>query len=178
MVAPSGNRMMRVPPAAASGDCAADRIVELLRGQIAEEVGVELADRRLVTNAQTAVHDLDGELPVCRRIAVGNPPNIFQILDKPLRTHDVTGHAVAQEHEVLAARLGAKVGIERQESVDPSRGGAEVMGYDLGGVERYPPEVLVDFLKCGKDELLRFLKIAVMKMGEDPPDFVEIDIVF
>jgi hypothetical protein len=38
--------------------------------------------------------------------------------------------------------------------------------------------VLVDFLKSGKDELLRFLKIAVMKLGEDPPDFVEIDNVF
>ena len=38
--------------------------------------------------------------------------------------------------------------------------------------------MLVDFLKGGKDELLRFLEIAVVKMGEDLPDFVEIDIVF
>ena len=30
MVAPSGHRMMRVPPTAAPGDCAADRLVELL----------------------------------------------------------------------------------------------------------------------------------------------------
>jgi hypothetical protein len=85
---------------------------------------------------------------------------------------------VTQEHEVLAAGLGTKVGVERQESVDPCRGGAEVLGYHLGRFERYPTEVLVDFLKSGKDELLRFLKIAVLKIGEDASDFVEIDIVF
>ena len=38
--------------------------------------------------------------------------------------------------------------------------------------------MLVDLLQGGEDQLLRFLKIAVMEMGEDPPDFVEIDIVF
>src|SRR5918997_3625659 len=57
MIAPSGDRMMRVPPTATRGNCAANRLVELLRGQIAEEVRVELADRRLVANAETAVHD-------------------------------------------------------------------------------------------------------------------------
>src|SRR3954464_15800183 len=69
MVAPSRHRMMRVPPTAACGDCAADRLVELLGSKIAEEVGVELADRRLVADAQTTIHDLDGQFPVGRRIA-------------------------------------------------------------------------------------------------------------
>src|SRR5829696_6785357 len=109
MVAPSGNRMMRVPPTATRGDGAADRLVELLRGQVAEEVGIELADRRLVAHAETAVHDLDGQFAVRRRIAIGDAPDILQILDEPLRAHDVTGHPVAQQHEMLAARLGAKV---------------------------------------------------------------------
>ena len=105
-------------------------------------------------------------------------PDVFQILNQPLRAHDVTRHAVAKKHEVLAARLGAKVCIERQEPIDAGRGGAEVMRYDLGGVQGHPAEVLIDFLKGGKDELLRFLKVAVPEMGEDPPDFVEIDSVF
>ena len=38
--------------------------------------------------------------------------------------------------------------------------------------------MLVDFLKGGEDELLRFLKVSVLEMGEDLPDFVEIDSVF
>src|SRR5687768_367623 len=135
MVAPSGDRMMRVPPTATGGNCAADRLVELLRGQVSEEIRVELADRCLIANAETAVHYLDGQLAVCRRIAVRDAPHIFQILDQALRAHDVTGHAVAQEHEVLAARLSAKVSVERQESVDAGRRGAEVMGHDLGGIK-------------------------------------------
>src|SRR5215217_1924245 len=146
MVAPSGDRMMRVPPTAPCGDGAADCLVEFLGSQIAEEVGVKLADRRLVAYAETAVHDLDGQFAVRRCIAVGDSPDIFQILDEPLRTHDVTGHAMAEQHEVHATRLGAKVGVERQESIDASRGGAEVMGYDLGGVHRHPAEMLIDFL--------------------------------
>src|SRR5215203_7432629 len=52
MVAPSGDRMMRVPPTATRGDCAADRLVELLRSQLTEEVGVELTDGRPVANAE------------------------------------------------------------------------------------------------------------------------------
>jgi hypothetical protein len=52
------------------------------------------------------------------------------------------------------------------------------MGDDLSGVERYPAEMLVDFLKGGEDELLRFLKVSVFEMGEDLPDFVEIDSIF
>jgi hypothetical protein len=52
------------------------------------------------------------------------------------------------------------------------------MGHNLGSIKGYPAEMLVDFLKGGKDELLRFLKVAVLKMGEDSPDFVEIDSVF
>src|SRR5918997_4218588 len=134
MVAPSGDRVMRVPPTAARGDCTVDRLVELLRSQIAEEVGVELTDRRLVANAETAVDDLNGQFAVSGRIAVGDSPGILQILDQALRAHDVAGHTVAQKHEVLAARLGAKVGVERQESIDAGRGGAEVMGYHLGGL--------------------------------------------
>src|SRR3954454_16419101 len=89
MVAPGGNRMMRVPPTATRGDCTADRLVELLRGQVTEEVGIELADRRLVAHAETAVHDLDGEFTVSGRTAVGDTPGIFQILDQALRAHDI-----------------------------------------------------------------------------------------
>src|SRR5215213_8741291 len=84
MVAPRGNRMMCVPPTATRGDCAADRLVELLRGQVAKEVGIELADRCLVANAETAIHDLHGQFTVRRRVAVGDPPDILQILNKPL----------------------------------------------------------------------------------------------
>ena len=43
---------MRVPPTAARGDCATDRLIERLWREIAEEVCVELADRRLVANAE------------------------------------------------------------------------------------------------------------------------------
>jgi len=52
------------------------------------------------------------------------------------------------------------------------------MGDNFGRIHRYPAEVLVNFLKSGEDELLRFLKVAILEMGEDSPDFVEIDIVF
>src|SRR5215211_4850253 len=51
MVAPSGDQMMRVPPTAAAGDCAANRLIERLGREITKEVGIELADRRLVANA-------------------------------------------------------------------------------------------------------------------------------
>ena len=64
---------MRVPPTAAGGNGAADGLVELLGREIAEEVGVELADRRLVADAEAAVDDLDGQFAVCRRVAVGDP---------------------------------------------------------------------------------------------------------
>ena len=62
----------------------ANGLVELLDREIAEEVGVELADRRAVADAEAAVDDLDGQLAVGRRIAVGDPPDIFQILDQTL----------------------------------------------------------------------------------------------
>jgi hypothetical protein len=52
------------------------------------------------------------------------------------------------------------------------------MSDDLSRLERYPAEMLVHFLKGGKDELLCFLKVAIVEMGENPPDFVKIDIVF
>src|SRR5918995_4663340 len=81
MVAPGGDRMMRVPPTATCGNGAADGLVERLGCEIAEEVGVELADRRLVADAETAVHDLDGQFAVRRSVAIGNSPDIFQILD-------------------------------------------------------------------------------------------------
>ena len=85
---------------------------------------------------------------------------------------------MAQQHEVFAPRFGAKVGIERQESVDAARRGSEVFGDDLSRLERYPAEMLIHFLKSGKDKFLRFLKVAIVEMGEDSPDFVEINIVF
>src|SRR5215213_2679113 len=84
MVAPSGDRMMRISPTAATSDGVADCLIEHLGRQVAEEVRVELADRRLVAHAEAAVHDLDGQFPVSRCIAVGDPPHIFQILDQPL----------------------------------------------------------------------------------------------
>jgi hypothetical protein len=37
--------------------------------------------------------------------------------------------------------------------------------------------MLVDLLQRREDQLLRFLEIAVVKMGEDLPDFVEVDLV-
>ena len=37
--------------------------------------------------------------------------------------------------------------------------------------------MLVDFLEGGKDQLLRFLKVSVLEMGKDLPDFIEINSV-
>ena len=79
---------------------------------------------------------------------------------------------------MLAAGLGAEVGIERQQPIDAAGRGAEVLGDELGGVERNPAEMLVDFLQGGEDELLRLLKISVVIVGENAPDFGEIDSVF
>ena len=54
---------------------------------------------------------------------------------------------MAEQHEVLAAGLGAEVGVEGEQSVDAVGGGAEVIGHDFGGFERDPAEMLVDLLK-------------------------------
>ena len=76
--------MMRVPPTSARGDCIADRLVELLWCEIAEVVRIELADRRHIANPETAIHDLHGQFAVRGRIAVGNAPHVFEILNQPL----------------------------------------------------------------------------------------------
>jgi len=84
MIAPRGNRMMRVPPTAAPGDGAANSHIELFRSEISEKVGVELADWRAVAHPQTAIDDLDGQFTVGGRTPVINPPNVFEILDEAL----------------------------------------------------------------------------------------------
>ena len=128
-----------------------------------------------VADAEAAVDDLDGQFAVRGGAAVGDAAVVFQVLDQALRAHDIAGHAVAEEHEVVAARLGAKVGIEGQQAVDAAGRRAEVLGDDLGGFKRDPAEVLVDLLQCGEDQFLRFLEIAVVKMRKHAADFIEID---
>ena len=93
-------------------------LVERFDREIAVVVGVELEDRRAVADAKAAVDDLDGQLAVGGGAAVVNALGVLQILDQTLRTHDVAGHAVAEQHEVLAAGLGAEVGVEREQAVD------------------------------------------------------------
>jgi hypothetical protein len=177
MVTPSSRGLMGVSPTSARGNCGAKGFVQLVDGEIAMKVGVEFADRRAVTHAETAIDDLNRQFAICRRSAVDNAPYILKVLHQPLRAHDIAGHAMAEEHEVVAARRGTKVGIEGQEPVDAASGRAEMVGDDLRGLERDPSEMLVDLLQRREDQLLRFLEIAVVKMGEDPPDFVEVDLV-
>jgi hypothetical protein len=177
MITPCGNWMMGVSPTPAARYRTTNRHVELFRSEVAMEVGIEFANRRSVANSETAVDDLDGEFAVGRCSAVCYAPNVFQILHQALRAHDVTRHAMTQEHEMVATGLGAKVGIKGEKAIDASRGGAKVFGHDLGCAERHPAKVFVDLLESGKDQFLSFLKISIVKVGKDSLDFREVNII-
>jgi hypothetical protein len=81
MIAPREGGVMCVPPTATRGDDAADSIVQRLGRKIAEKLGVELADWRVVANSEAAIDDLHRELAVGRGLPIADSPNIFQILD-------------------------------------------------------------------------------------------------
>src|SRR5690606_7654430 len=135
---------MVAPGRWSSSDRPLEHVIERLDGQMTV-IGVsEFHDRSPVANAETAVHDLYGQLAIGSRSAVDDAVSILQFVYELLRAHHEAGHPVAEEHEVIATRLGAEVGIEGQEAVNAVRGRAEMRGHHLGGLERDPTEVFVD----------------------------------
>src|SRR5215203_850925 len=101
----------------------------------------------MVTDTQASVDDLYGELPVRGRAAIFDAISSLKFLHELLRTHHVAGHPVAEQHEVLAARLGPKVCVEGEQTVNAVRRRAEMLGDDLGRFEGNPAEMLVDLLQ-------------------------------
>ena len=76
---------------------------------------------------------------------------------------------------MVATRLGSKVRVEGQETVNTVHGGSEVIRNEFGGLERDPAEVFVDLLERAQNEFLRFLMILIGEVAQHLPNDIKID---
>lgn len=84
---------------------------------------------------------------------------------------------MAKQHEVVATRFGAKVGIKGKKSVDTIRCRSQVFSDNFGGFKGDPAEMFVDLLERAEDQLLRLLKILGFEVRHDFADNRKVDLL-
>src|SRR5579884_1793030 len=86
-------------------DSALDDLVQRFGCELAVVDVVHLDQGRQVADAEATVHHLQRQLAIGGRLAIADAPGLLQVLDELLGAEHVAGHAVAEHHEVVAARL-------------------------------------------------------------------------
>ncbi len=76
-----------------------------------------------------------------------------------------------------ASWLGPEVSVEGEEAIDTVDRCIEVLSDELGRWQGDIAEVLVDLLQCGKNQLLRFLKVPRLEVGEHLAHHIQIDLL-
>src|SRR5438067_4271907 len=118
---------------------------DLLGGQEADVLAVDVGHRADLAGAHAAGPDLHGHLAVGAGLAaLGDAEALEGLVEQLARAEGVAGGAVAEGVGVRGAGRGAQVGVEGQQVVDALELDAQVVGHHLGGVLRDVAPVLLD----------------------------------
>lgn len=139
--------------------------IELLNVELAVVVVVvELDNRSEIADAEAAIDDLYGQLSIGGCLPAGDPVAVSQLFNQVLAAANETRSPVTEQHEVVAWLLGAKVSIEREQTINAVFADPKMLGHQPGCPKRNPAQQMLNVLERTENEFLSFLMVLRMKL--------------